>query len=115
MILYRPRGAAVEGRRQATRVNTVVLPLDGTQVSEAMASQAAGMALWLGADLVVVEVIAPDVKLAADIPTGDVMESSYVRTRAEEYATRYGVRTSWEVLHGDRPRRSPASWTSVAT
>lgn len=101
VILYRPRGAAVEGRRQATRVNTVVLPLDGTQVSEAMASQAAGMAQWLGADLVVVEVIAPDVKLAADIPTGDVMESSYVRTRAEEYATRYGVRTSWEVLHGE--------------
>ena len=23
-----------------------------------------------------------------------------MRTRAEEYATRYGVRTSWEVLHG---------------
>ena len=108
VILYRPRGAAVEGRRQATRVNTVVLPLDGTQVSEAMASQAAGMALWLGADLVVVEVIAPDIKLAADIPTGDVMESSYVRTRAEEYGTRYGVRTSWEVLHGSEPAEAIA-------
>lgn len=101
VILYRPRGAQVEGRRQPMRVNTVVLPLDATQVSEAMASQAAGMALWLGADLVVVEVISPDVKLAADIPPGDVMESSYVRTRAEEYGTRYGVRTSWEVLHGE--------------
>jgi len=101
VIVYRPRGASPEGRRQPVRVSTVVLPLDGTQVSEAMASEAAGMALWLGADLTVVEAIAAEPRLAPDIPPGDVMESSYVRTRAEEYAARYGVRTSWEVLHGE--------------
>jgi len=101
VILYRPRGVAVEGRRQAVKVNCVLLPLDGTQVSEAMASQAAGMAQWLGADLNLVQAITPEARPAADIPAGDVMESSYVRTRADDYRTRYGVRTSWEVLHGD--------------
>lgn len=101
VILYRPRGAAVEGRRQAVKINSVLLPLDGTQVSEAMASQAAGMAQWLGADLSLVQAITPDSRPGADIPASDVMESSYVRTRAEDYRTRYGVRTSWEVLHGD--------------
>lgn len=101
VLVYRPKGTAVEGRRQPVRIGTIMLPLDGTQVSEAMASQAAGMALWLGVDLTVVEAIASDVKLAPDIPPGDVMESSYVRSRAEDFAARYGVRTSWEVLHGE--------------
>lgn len=101
VILYRPKGASVEGGREPVRINAVVLPLDGSQVSEAMAAQAAGMASWLGAELTVVSVIAPEQRLAADIAAGDVMESSYVRTRAEEFATRYGVRTSWEVLHGE--------------
>jgi len=101
VIVYRPKGASLDGRRQPVRIRSIVLPLDGTQVSEAMAAQAAGMALWLDAELTVVAAIAPETKLAADIPAGDVMESSYVRTRAEEFAARYGVRTSWEVLHGE--------------
>ncbi len=101
VIVYRPKGASLEGRRQPVRIRSIVLPLDGTQVSEAMAAQAAGMALWLDAELTVVAAIAPETRLAADIPAGDVMESSYVRTRAEEFAARYGVRTSWEVLHGE--------------
>lgn len=101
VILYRPRGAALDGRRQALKINSVLLPLDGTQVSEAMASQAAGMAQWLGADLNLVQAITPEARPAADIPAGDVMESSYVRTRADDYRTKYGVRTNWEVLHGD--------------
>ncbi len=101
VMLYRPRGTATEGRRQPVRIRSVVLPLDGTQVSEAMAAQAAGMAQWLGADLTVVEAIAAEVGIAADIPAGDVMESAYVRARAEEYAARYGVPTTWEVLHGE--------------
>lgn len=101
VVVYRPRGASADGRRQAVKINTVVLPLDGTQVSEAMASQAAEMALWLGTDLTVVSVIAAEPRLAPDIPPSDVMESSYVRSRAEDFAARYGVRTSWEVLHGE--------------
>ena len=101
VLVYRPRGTSAEGRRQPVRINSVVLPLDGTQVSEAMASQAAEMALWLGVDLTVVSVIAAQSRVAADIPASDVMESSYVRSRAEDFAARYGVRTTWEVLHGE--------------
>ncbi len=101
VLVYRPRGTSPERRRQPVRINSVVLPLDGTQVSEAMASQAAEMALWLGVDLTVVSVIDPQAQAASDIPPGDVMESSYVRSRADDYAARYGVRTTWEVLHGE--------------
>ncbi|MCC6608607.1 MAG: universal stress protein [Burkholderiales bacterium] len=100
IVLYRPRGAAVEERRQAVKISSVVLPLDGTPTSEEMASQAAGMAQWLGADLSLVQAITLD-GTPAGIPAGDVMESSYVRSRAEDYRKRYGVRANWEVLHGD--------------
>lgn len=56
------------------------------------------MALWLDAELTVVAAIAPETELAADIPAGDVMESSYVRTRAEEFPPRSVLRTTQEVL-----------------
>jgi nucleotide-binding universal stress UspA family protein len=101
VLVYRPRGMSPGQGREPVRINTVVLPLDGTQVSEAMASQAAEMALWLGVDLTVVSVIAAQSSVAADIPPSDVVESSYVRSRADDFAARYGVRTTWEVLHGD--------------
>lgn len=101
VLLYRPSGASATGRRDPVSIKGVLLPLDGTPASEAMAPQAAAMAKWLGAELEVVQVISADTQRQSDVPTSDVRESSYVRQRAEEYAGRHGVGVSWEVLHGD--------------
>ena len=100
VLVYRPTGASGHGGAPV-KIKSVVLPLDGTQLSEAMAPQAAELARWIDAELVVVEAISANATAGADIPAGDVMESSYVRSKAGEFATRYGVRVSWEVLHGE--------------
>jgi nucleotide-binding universal stress UspA family protein len=100
VLVYRPRGA--DGRAGApVKVTQIVLPLDGTPTSEAMAPQAAELAKWLDAELVVVSVSDFSAGANAGFPAGDAMEASYVLGRAKDYAAQYGVRVSWEALHGE--------------
>lgn len=100
VLLYRPSGADERAGAQH-KVSRIVLPLDGTPISEGMAPQAAEFAKWLDAELVVVQVIDSSARVHATTPPGDVMESSYVHSRASGYAAKYGVRVGWEVLHGE--------------
>lgn len=99
IVVYRPSGHTGNGSRplQASRI---VLPLDGTEASQAIAPQAAQLAAWIGVRLVVVSVI--DAAATADMHASGVKveESSYVRARANELAKQYGVEPGWEVLHG---------------
>lgn len=98
-LVYRPAGRDHDHKPIA--VKQVILPLDGTRESEAVAPQAAEFAKWLDAELMVMGVIHPSAHAEAGIGQGDVMESSYVRSRAESYESQYGVRVSWDVLYGD--------------
>ena len=84
-----------------------MLPLDGSAASESIVPQAAALAKWLGAKVVVVSVIDSSVRLDPNIPSGDVMESGYVQGHAREIARRYGVPVGWEVLHGDPKEAIP--------
>ncbi len=86
---------------EPARFTTVMLPLDGSDLSEGMQEQAGEWARALKARLLVVQVISPDSKPDQQIPVGDTFEHSYVRARAVSVASRYGVEPSWEVLHGD--------------
>ena len=82
----------------------MVLPLDGTELSEAMAPHAAQLAKQLGAELVVVNVVNPATTARGEKPDSDAMkglETGYVRASARDLAARYEVATTWEVLHGD--------------
>ena len=99
VLVSRPSGAGGRGGAPV-KVTSIVLPLDGTPISESMAPQAAELAKWLDAELVVVSVSDPSASANDGIRAGDVMDSSYVHRRANEYATKYGVRVSWEALHG---------------
>lgn len=100
VLVYHPSGVSRDAGK--VKINTVVLPIDGSMASEAMAEQAASMARWIDAELMVVSVIDPK-SAGGSLPTGSVkaMESSYVRSRASDYAKRFGVRVSWETLYGD--------------
>ncbi|MCO5123686.1 MAG: universal stress protein [Rhizobacter sp.] len=100
VLVYRPRGADAPDRAPV-KVTQIVLPLDGTPTSEAMAPHAAEFAKWLDAELVVVSVSDFTAGAKAGFPQGDVMDSSYVRGRAKDFAGKYGVRVSWEALHGE--------------
>lgn len=111
VLVYRPTGAAA-AERPAVKIDRVVLALDGTEVSEGMAPQAAELARRLDAELMLVVVIDPKTTKGGDMPVSAMMkglESGYVRSNARDFASRFGVRVNWEVLHGD-PAESIASF-----
>lgn len=99
LLVYRPD--SVRPIAPAERIERIVLPLDGSPVSESMIAPAAGLAKWLGARIDVVNVVDP----SAGNLGGDASESSYAHARADAIARDHGVKTSWEVLHGD-PREA---------
>lgn len=99
-LVYRPSGVGKHAGAPV-KVTRVMLPLDGTKASEAVAPQAARLAKWLDAELMVIGVIRPLSREDVGIAPGDLMETSHVRSRAEAYAAEYGVRVFWDVLYGD--------------
>lgn len=105
VVIFRPYP---DGPVALSKVGRVVLPLDGSKLSESMMPQAAELAKWLGARVIVVSVIEPSIKIDPNVPASDVQESGYVRARAREMSERYGVEVSWEVLHGDPKAAIPS-------
>ena len=98
LIVFRPD---TEHAATPSRVSRIVLPLDGSATSESIAPQAATLAKWLGAKIVVVSVIDPSLNIDQVVAAGDVRESNYVHAQARQIADRYGIDVGWEVLHGD--------------
>ena len=101
LLVYRPD--SVRPVAPAERIERIVLPLDGSAASESMIAPAAALAKWLGARVDVVSVVDP----SAGAGAGDASESGYVRARADAIASEHGVKTSWEVLHGDPKEAIP--------
>jgi len=106
VLLYRPAQPGA-GDKDVT-ISTVVAPLDGSEFAERILPHATDFAKSLGAELQLVQVIPETVGAAWRAVSGDVQESSYVHSQARLIA-RSGVRTSWEVLHGD-PARAIAAY-----
>lgn len=104
LLVYRPD--SVRPIAAPERIDRIVLPLDGSAVSESMIEPAAALAKWLGARIEVVNVVDPSA--AAGTPAGDASESSYVHSRADAIAREHGVQTTWEVLHGDPKKAIPS-------
>lgn len=100
VLVYRPRGGR-DADPLPRRISRVVLPLDGSGVSEAMAEEAAQLATWLGVRLVVVSVADARASAAVRSAAGAAAESSFARGRARELARAWGVEPGWEVLHGE--------------
>jgi nucleotide-binding universal stress UspA family protein len=100
VLVYRPSGDANE-HHDPVKITTVLLPLDGTKLSETMQAEAAGWARALNASLVVVQVLPPNTKIDPLLESYDVLEDSYVRWHARDLERQYGIEVDWEVLHGD--------------
>jgi nucleotide-binding universal stress UspA family protein len=103
IFVFRPQHAdALPG----PAIERIVVPLDGSELSESILPSAAGLARWIGARIVVASVLEPSA--SEGFPVGDVEESSYVHGRATELAQRHGLEVGWEVLHGDPKEAIPA-------
>lgn len=100
VLVYRPGGVA-DVDQEPVHITTVLLPLDGTELSETMQVEAAGWARALGARLVVVQVLPPDTRIDPLLGSSDVLEDSYVGWHARDLEREYGIDVDWEVLHGD--------------
>lgn len=97
VLVYHPSGAA-RPAAAPIRIKHVMLPLEGTQLSEHFAPQVAEFARSLGADLTVLAAApADDVEEVGDAIIGQ----GYVRGQAQDLAQRFGVQANWDVLHGD--------------
>lgn len=99
VLLFRPETDEFELTEQRP-INRVVVTLDGSDYSERILPEAAGLAKAVGADVTVVQVVSADAR-AQGLASGDVVETSYVRSRAERLRDEHGIAPDWEVLHGD--------------
>jgi nucleotide-binding universal stress UspA family protein len=99
VLVYRPSGDTEH--HDPVPITTVLLPLDGTKLSETMQAEAASWARALTASLVVVQVLPANARIDPLLASYDVLEDSYVRWHARDLEREYGVEVDWEVLHGD--------------
>lgn len=110
VMLYRPPEGFAEGQTDPIKIERVVAPMDSTPSAESIGKQAGELARWLGARLVVVSVLDPNAIASSGAPAGDLLESSYVQSRAADLGKQYGVEFSWEVLHDDKPDQAIANF-----
>ena len=109
ILVYRPDEARGTGDAPLPPIERVVVPLDGSALSESILPQAIELARWLGARMTVVSVIDEAAARAAGVAAGDVMESSYVHSVAARITAQHGIEdVGWEVLHGDPAEAIPS-------
>lgn len=92
----------------------IVVPVDGSDLSEHVLDSAAGLAKSLGVPLWIVSVVPPKVEEAAGKELGAIpygAESGYVRGLAADLADRHGITTSFEVLHIKDPAKAILDFT----
>lgn len=94
----------------------VIVPVDGSELSEASLAVAGDLARALGVPLYVVTNIDPKTEQAAGATmTGDdvAAESGYVHRLATHVGNDFGVEAEYEVLHGTDPARAIVDFTGA--
>lgn len=103
VLLYRPpAGAPAQEADRETKISSVVAALDGSEFSEKILPQAVEIAGSLRAKLQLVQVLSLEEQ--SEIPVEvrrDVLETSYLRRKAEEIRRMYGIEADWDALHGE--------------
>lgn len=103
IFVYRPQDAARTG---PVAIERIVVPVDGSALSESMLPLAGELARWIGARVVVASVLDPSA--GQELPAGDVQESNYVHVHASRLAQQFGLDVGWEALHGDPKESIPS-------
>ena len=98
VLIFCPIDNAAEAVK---RIDNVIVPLDGSALSETIIPYAAEAARCLTAGLCLVQVLPVAPKLPATYAKRDLNEAAYLHTKATAIRKRYGLEAQWEVLHGD--------------
>lgn len=100
VLLFRP----LENDREVPKeIKTVAVALDGGEWSEKIIPIAVKAAQWLSARLLLLQALPVRAGrgVSPEHARSDVLESSYLRRKATDIKTVYGIDAEWEVLHGD--------------
>jgi len=95
-------------------IDRIVIPVDGSSLSEQALDVGADLAKTLGVAVWVVSVISPKTEATAEHRLGAApftRESAYVRGLSEDLARRHGVRGEFEVLHIKDPAKAILDFT----
>jgi nucleotide-binding universal stress UspA family protein len=99
VLLYRARSDSLT---TPTKITTLVVALDGSEFSEKIVPSAVAMAKSINSRIMLVQALpAESVRARANLPLGDVLESSYLQSKAAEIKKRYQIEPAWDVLHGE--------------
>jgi nucleotide-binding universal stress UspA family protein len=100
VLLYRPRP---ESLTTPTKIATVVVALDGSEFSEKIVRPAVELAKSLNSRIMLVQALPMEgIQIPrSDLPSGDLMESSYLQIKSGEIKKKYQIEPSWDVLHGE--------------
>jgi nucleotide-binding universal stress UspA family protein len=100
VLLYRARS---DGSATPTKITTLVVALDGSEFSEKIVPAAVAMAKFVNSRITLVQALPAESAHAAraNLPLGDVLESSYLQSKATEIKKRYQIEPDWDVLHGE--------------
>jgi len=100
VLLYRARP---DSSAVPATISTLIVAVDGSEFSEKIIPAAVEMAKSLNSRITLVQALPAQTAQAerANIPLGDVLESSYLQTMAAQIKKRYQIEPSWDVLHGE--------------
>lgn len=106
-------GPKVE-RQPGSETERVVVPVDGSELSESALNVSADLAEILGVPLWIVSVVShrAAAAFAAQVESpSSLVESSYVNRLARDLATQRNFAAEFDVLHGDDPTRAILDFT----
>jgi nucleotide-binding universal stress UspA family protein len=99
VLLYRP---GPDTQAMPSKVANLVIALDGSEFAERIIPAAVEMAKSLDSRIMLVQALpAQGVQDATAGLGSDVLESSYLQTKAGEIKKQYEIEPSWDVLHGE--------------
>jgi nucleotide-binding universal stress UspA family protein len=100
VLLYRARA---DNLATPTKITSLVVALDGSEFSEKIVPSAVAMAKFLTSRIILVQALPAESSAAmrGNLPSSDVLESSYLKAKAAEIKKRYQIEAAWDVLHGE--------------
>lgn len=100
VLLYRARS---DGPNAPAKISNLVVALDRSEFSEKIVPPAVKLAMSLQSQVTLIQALPVEGVRATrpDLPLGDVLESSYLQSKAAQINQKYQITPGWEVLHGE--------------
>jgi nucleotide-binding universal stress UspA family protein len=112
VIVYR---SPATDQKAPNTIHTIAVALDGGEFSERIIPAAVELAKAINAKLMLLQVLPAGFSKSnvPNAPAGDILESSYLHSKATEIEKNYGTESNWDVLHGEPGDAIPQYVTAI--